>query len=331
MPKTINTSTENKAAIELSFIIPHKGREAFLIETLESISAQQTQVVFEVILVSQNETPYSSLEKFTDAINLQVIYAQGIKTISESRNLGVGHASGEILAFIDADVKLSEDWVATLVPLLSDSEEIKLVSAMQINGEHPPPLERIRTALSNAEVDQFVNFLPGRNLMLHRATFEQVGGFPAHLVTCEDYYFTDKVAQTGKLLYTSLTTYVHLGEDKALNAMFSKEIWRGQSNLASMDGRKIPLREWPSFVIPIAILMGLFMSLIAAIVCMPISFGLLAITLLPYMAYTLRLKRLVGDQVSVWHCLQFYAVYFPARAIGTIMGVKQNISTKSHG
>ena len=315
----------------ISFIIPHKGREQMLLQTLDSLAALTTPPTeWEVIVVSQNDALSPELAERQTRMPLQIVFNHDGGTISYSRNLGVQHAKGEYLAFLDADIALSNNWIEEMLGCLQ-RPEVKLASAMQINSQDAPPLERIRTALSNAEIDAFVAFLPGRNLFLHRDTFEAVGRWPEHLMTCEDYYFTDKVNQLGRLYYSSGAQYVHIGEDKAFSPMYEKEIWRGQSNLASLAGRRIPLREWPSFIVPLAIpALTLFALLFTLLGFSTLAALSLLGALAPILAYSLRLKRLVGQSVSLWHCVLFYLVYFPARAIGTLKGAFAPVATRSH-
>ncbi|RDV29202.1 glycosyltransferase family 2 protein [Alteromonas aestuariivivens] len=316
----------------ISFVIPHKGREAMLLQTLHSIAAQAFDLEkMEVIVVSQNSEISDELAQLKQQLALTVVFNEPDHTISHSRNLGARQAQGEYLAFLDADVALSANWSETMLGVVSRDDDIVLVSAMQVNGPDAPSLERIRTALSNAELDTEVAFLPGRNLFLHRDTFWKVGGFPEHLLTCEDYYFTDRVNQLGNLFYTSKASYVHLGEDKAFIPMFRKEIWRGQSNLKSLSGRRIPLREWPSFVVPIAVLSCWLLAIICLVISEP-GFATLAFVggILPVIVYALRLTRLARGDVGWPQCISFYLLYFPARAIGTVAGIRQNIGTNSH-
>jgi hypothetical protein len=166
-----------------------------------------------------------------------------------------------------------------------------------------------------------VAFLPGRNLLLKRSLHDAIGGFPEHLQTCEDYFYTEKVSQHGQLFYTSSTDYIHLGEDKTLSQTFSKEIWRSEYNLRSVSGRTVPLREWPSILLP-------FWFCIA-ILALPLSLcwpALLAPALLMYIApvaaYSLRLYRQPAHQVSVAYISVFYSIYFVARTIGTVAGLR---------
>jgi glycosyltransferase involved in cell wall biosynthesis len=316
--------------MQLSFIIPHKGRFEMLIETIESIVGQQTlNHTFEIIVVSQTEDIKNCKLSTFEGLNLKIFTRPVEDTISSSRNFGVQQASGDYLAFLDADIYLSKNWVDQMfTELLSHPDRI-IVSAMQVCDEKAPALEQIRTSLSNVEVDQSVAFLPGRNLFMSKKSFEKIGGFPEHLITCEDYYFTDKAAKLGKLYYTSSATYRHIGEDKEFSAMFKKEIWRGQSNIQSLAGRTVPLRELPSFFVPPAILfLVIFMA-----VCFMFGWSQLAtisllLAMLPPFVYSARLFSIAKSKVQFLPILWFYIVYFPARAIGTFAGVFKTIKIK---
>lgn len=316
--------------MQVSFIIPHKGRIEMLAATVASIwNLEFESEQYEIIVVTQNPTLDETALASRDGRSVKVIYETADKTISALRNTGVAHTSGKYLAFLDADVALSANWLTALLAELNIESDRVLVSAMQQCDQHAPVLEKIRTALSNSETDAYVRFLPGRNLLLSRETFDKVGGFPEHLITCEDYYFTDQVSQLGRLFYSSNASYVHLGEDKRLDEMFKKEIWRGQSNIQSIKGRTIPLSEWPSFLVPVWIAAFALIGLMALVFLQHNLFAAsLVLTLLPIILYTNRLFKLCENQVSYWHVLKFYLVYFPARVIGTFGGVIKSVEIK---
>ncbi|HVK99732.1 MAG TPA: glycosyltransferase family A protein [Dongiaceae bacterium] len=307
----------------ISFIIPHKGRETMLRQTLQSIARQQADAAqIEVILVTQNPVLESDTLPLPAQLQVTTLHRPEQDTISRLRNLGVQQARGEYLAFLDADVEIAPDWVASMLAELNADPTRVLVSAVQRCADDAPPLEKIRTVLSNAVTDADVRFLPGRNLFLRRSTFEAVGGFPEHLVTCEDYYFTDRVHGLGRLYYSSRSHYVHLGEDKRYDEMYRKEIWRGQSNLQSIQGRKIPLSELPSFLVPLWIAFFALCALISLfLLSIPALLLALGLALLPVMLYSVRLHRLARGSIAFSHILHFYLLYFPARIIGTFTGL----------
>ena len=316
----------------ISFIIPHKGRELFLQKTIESVIQQKIDTsLLEVIIVTQNNELTEKIKSYTNKISLNIYIRPETENISALRNFGVEKSTGKYLAFLDADVELSSNWSECMLDSLNTVNGRVITSAIQKNGTNAPPLEIIRTALCNAVTNQNVSFLPGRNLFLSRETFYQIGGFPEHLITCEDYYFTDRATKFGDLFYTSGASYIHLGEDKDFYEMAKKEIWRGQSNLLSIKGRRIPLSEVPSFIIPVGLiaffLLGFVLLLSGYLLYAGFSFML---AIIPVVIYSSRLYRLAADQVSLFHIIKFYLYYFPARAIGTIGGAFKTFSTRSH-
>ena len=106
-------------SINTSFIIPHKGREDMLIETLTSIAELKTpKEQYEVILVSQNKEISEALSEFKETVNLRVVNNNENNTISHSRNLGAGLATGKYLAFLDADVALASNWLDVMLSLI---------------------------------------------------------------------------------------------------------------------------------------------------------------------------------------------------------------------
>jgi glycosyltransferase involved in cell wall biosynthesis len=315
--------------VDISFIIPHKGRIELLTQTIDSIIKQKFDLSrIEIIVVTQN-TDLSQINFNAGALgNLTILNRPTTDTISSLRNFGVKQSSGEFLAFLDADIALATNWISAMLMELENPKFI-LVSAAQANDVDAPPLEKIRTALSNATLDTEVNFLPGRNLFLRKADFDRTEGFPEHLITCEDYYFTDQLHHLGILYYSSKASYVHLGEDKKYPEMFKKEVWRGQSNLLSIKGRKIPIREIPSIVVPLSIVLLLFIGIIFFILNFhALTLVLLGAILFLFFSYTFRLMKLLKGDVTSWHVIKFYLYYFPARAYGTIVGLFKSLDVE---
>ncbi len=307
----------------VSFIIPHKGRFDMLKETLRSITEQdypQTQI--EVIVVSQ--TPEIRDEKLISdtELSLTIFIRPESETVSALRNYGTNHSSNNYLAFLDADIYISPNWISTMLSHLEKTPERSIISGTQICEASSPPMEKIRTSLASAEKDQTIAFLPGCNLFLSREVFDKVSGFPEHLITCEDYYFTCKAAQFGSLYRTSDATYIHLGEDKNFSIAFKKEMWRGQSNLLSIRGRSIPIREVPSLILPVGICFSLLSALISlAAGYYPASLLLLGLGLTPVLIYSFRLTFILKSPVNIGVAIGFYLTYFSARAVGIIAGL----------
>ncbi|WPL17724.1 mycofactocin system glycosyltransferase [Thiorhodovibrio winogradskyi] len=312
----------DRADPTVAFIVPHKGRTDMLAQTLRSVFEQNTALTWQICVATQEpDLSLTALGVPQDA-QVRLLHAPASLTISELRNLGLEQSRSEFVVFLDADVQLSPNWLEAMYALLTNNPDYAIVSAIQANSQDAPVLERIRTALSNAKTDAEVDFLPGRNLFMRRVTVETIGGFPPHLVTCEDYYFTDQARRQGRLFYSSQASYIHLGEDKAFWPMFKKEIWRGQSNFQSVRGRYISWREIPSFIMPLLIPAGLLILLIGVWAgFLGLSVAGAGIVLLPPLLYSLRLKITTGKDLPLTELVKFYLLYFPARAYGTIRGL----------
>ncbi|MFC3121991.1 glycosyltransferase [Agaribacter flavus] len=323
MKQIVNEQNVNETIV--SFVIPHMGREEMLIETLQSIQNQDFDLnKIEVYVVTKNSHLQESVHSFAKVYRLNCVYVSQDKNISMQRNIGAENIEGQYIAFLDADVSLANNWLQAMLKKLRENRKIKLVSAIQKNSANAPPLEKLRTALSNAHVDCEVTFLPGRNLLLEKSTFHKSGGFPEHLETCEDYVFTHTISKQGILFYSADSHYVHIGEDKAFRPMAEKEVWRGLSNIASIRGRKIPLSEWPSFIVPPLFTLGVVCALLFTVFShytLAILSVLGAVTLL--CLYSFRLASLTKGDPSIATVFKFYSVYFPARTWGTIKGLMQ--------
>ncbi len=312
----------------VSFIIPHHGRTQMLKQTVESVCAldfdnNQT----EIIVVSQDPTlGETDIICPSPEVQFRVLHRPKDDTISALRNFGAAQTTSKFIAFLDADIELSRNWLRVMLEeLLAPGSGRIIVNAIQKNSPDASVLERIRTVLNNVHADCEVRFLPGCNLFMQRSSFKKIGGFPEHLMTCEDYYFTDQAFQLGKLYYSSRATYIHLGEDKKFAEMFKKEIWRAQSNFLSTKGRKITFSELPSLLVPfwLAGFCLLFMFSLMSLNYM-VSFFSLILILTPITLYATRLHRHAASEVGFPASFGFYLIYFSARVIGSVVGVMKS-------
>ncbi|MBS4429989.1 glycosyltransferase [Pectobacterium punjabense] len=110
--------------VDISVIVPIYNCEEY-IEPLFSSLLAQDNVAFEVIAINDGSTDGSLLklnEIGKSATNL-IIVSQENKGLSEARNTGIRHASGEWIAFVDGD-----DWLekSTLSTWLEKAKEQRL-------------------------------------------------------------------------------------------------------------------------------------------------------------------------------------------------------------
>jgi glycosyltransferase involved in cell wall biosynthesis len=87
-------------------------------ELLDSIKGQ-TYTNIEVIFVAERSKElYEKVKDYGEKIGLpgfKVLFNYGEPGLSQARNLGIKHANGQIIAFVDDDVVLSSCWAKELV------------------------------------------------------------------------------------------------------------------------------------------------------------------------------------------------------------------------
>ncbi|MFC1943369.1 glycosyltransferase [Chloroflexota bacterium] len=102
-------------------------REKDILELLDSIKAQTYTNIETVFVAERSKELCERVKSYAEekAIpNTKVVFNDGIQGQSPARNLGVKHAGGDIIAFIDDDVVLYPDWAEEMVQTYQDDSII---------------------------------------------------------------------------------------------------------------------------------------------------------------------------------------------------------------
>lgn len=105
---------------KLSIIIPAFNAAAHISRCIDSIFSDQCFTI-EVIIVNDGSTDNTEAiikEKQTFHKNIK-LYTQPNRGVSAARNLGIKHAKGEYILFVDSDDQLANDWQNIIQPYLT--------------------------------------------------------------------------------------------------------------------------------------------------------------------------------------------------------------------
>jgi glycosyltransferase involved in cell wall biosynthesis len=167
----------------VSFIIPAFNEAGALPACLHSIlTLKGIGVSFEVIVVDNNSTDQTA--KVAEASGVRVVpcIAQGI---AAARNAGALEAKGDLLAFIDADGRVSQGW---LNAALLGAEKSGVVTGWNYFRERNVFFRLYFNSYSIVffalqSLSRFFGktIVAGNNLVIRRDLFDRAGGFPCYV------------------------------------------------------------------------------------------------------------------------------------------------------
>jgi glycosyltransferase involved in cell wall biosynthesis len=175
----------------ISVVIPVYNCEKTIRETIASV-LEQTFQDFELLVVDDG-----SQDATIDAINhIQdrrlKIFSQSHAGISASRNYGIDQASGEFIAFLDADDLWSSDKLESQLEALEKNPQASVAySWTDFIDESSQFLHPGLHVTANGDVYAkllVLNFLEsGSNALIRREALDKVGGFDGYMDSFEDW------------------------------------------------------------------------------------------------------------------------------------------------
>lgn len=224
----------DSALPRVSIILPARNEAEFIRRTLRALEAlDYPRDRYEIIVVDNGSTD-ATVEAAT-ALGATVLMQPDVR-VGELRNRGSQIATGEILAFLDADCLAPAGWLRSAVDALGDD------SVGAVGGICTAPEEGtwVEGAWANRPpaAQQEVAALAASSLIIRTSLFNQLNGFDARLHAGEDDDLSRRVREAG---YTLLTlpacVVVHLGYPASLFGVLRRQIWHGRSQLQVAHGK----------------------------------------------------------------------------------------------
>lgn len=158
------------------------------VEAVESLYTQTYQDIEVIIVIDGNETLCKRVRATFGVKADTVIHCnEENRGLLQSRNIGVDHARGEVIAFIDDDAVAHEEWVEELVRAYRDRDAVAVGGKMDprwVAGKPRYLPEEFYwlvgvTQRGFADGEGEVRNTFGSNLSFRREVFQELGGFNA--------------------------------------------------------------------------------------------------------------------------------------------------------
>ncbi len=198
--------------MKLSVIVPCFNAERTLSRQLDAL-AQQSMAPWEVIVADNGSTDRSVEVARSFATKLprfKLVDAASRQGASHARNVGARAASGDALAFCDADDEVGIDWVAGLLESLREHDFV--ASRFDLTKLNPS-LRYVHPQATGLIRDPTFDFLPragGCGLAVRRSIHEAVGGFDEAIRFHEDTDYCWKIQLAGTDLEWAPKAMMHV-------------------------------------------------------------------------------------------------------------------------
>ncbi|HEY4379343.1 MAG TPA: glycosyltransferase family A protein [Acidobacteriaceae bacterium] len=198
--------------MRLSFVVPAYNEEAYLPACLESILAQTRELGDAVeILVVNNAS--------TDRTREVALSYPGVRVVDEmrkgltfARQAGFAASSGELIANVDSDSRLTPGWVEKVLKgFASDPKMVSMSGPFVYYDLTPQQLVSVRIFYAIAFLVYAVNrwvlragsMVQGGNFVLRRDALEKIGGFNTAIAFYgEDTDVARRMSQVGDVVFT---------------------------------------------------------------------------------------------------------------------------------
>jgi glycosyltransferase involved in cell wall biosynthesis len=310
--------------ILVSFVIPVFNGEHDIARCLRSIQCLHFPLEqFEVIVMDNGSTDRTVQIVHELGFDCQVVPKVHVSAL---RNRGVAVARGEYIAFVDADVELTPDWL--LHGLISFQKQ--QIVASGCFPRVPQAATWVQRAWNVHQRGKYmehttwpVPWLPSMNLIVRRQAFLAVAGFNEHLETVEDVDLCYRLGQQGLILCNPAMDAIHWGEAPDLRTFWRKEVWRSLGNIRGVIAHGLRWDELPSVGYPLYMLGGGLFALIGGSIdlwrghCLfsPVSLSLLGF---PALMLALRTVRWAKRPALIPQLFLLYLIYGFARAYAVV-------------
>jgi glycosyltransferase involved in cell wall biosynthesis len=216
-------------ADSLTCIVPVLNGEKYIGACLHALTSQLRPG--DELIVADNGSTDRTIEIVGSFATARLQRHPGM-TVAALRNKGAAQASGALLAFVDSDCLVQENWRAEIIRVMTD-QTIAASGSMPDIAPDAPWVERAWGSLKYRR-PRPVHYIPAMNFVMRADWFKKINGFDPNLVTDEDTDICYRLIQAGgKIFEDPRIAALHLGNPKSIASFIAKEKWHASSIMAT--------------------------------------------------------------------------------------------------
>ena len=162
------------------------------------------------------------------------------RNLAASRNIGLAHCSGDIIAMTDDDAEVFPDWLARMQQAHRAHPEAGAVGGPVLGTNTARLVGKLADLITFPvwQAPQYVRTLPGVNISYKRAVIEQLGPQDEALFRGEDVDYNWRVQQLGYKIYFDPAIKVDHHHRPTLRGLFQQHYMYGRAYY-------LVRRKWP--------------------------------------------------------------------------------------
>lgn len=233
---------------KVSIIIPTHNRHDKLAETVAGLRCQTLPgTEYEVLVVDDGSAPPVALTGELENPVCCVLRLEGIER-SAARNTGAAAAQGRVLVFLDDDIGVQKDFLATHLRAHEEWPGALVVGAIHLpDASLATPFGRFRQNLEQLGLPQMrgpiamKNFCTAANMSIDRELFVALGGFNQALKSSEDQELALRhTTRGGQIVFIPEADTIHHDHSLDIQSYCQRVKW-GSENIITF------CQAWPDW------------------------------------------------------------------------------------
>ena len=224
----------------VTVVIPVRDGAAVIGACLDAIASQRAAPPYDIVVVDNGSSDGTA--------SIVCGHPAGARLVSEprpgsyaARNTGIAAATGQIVAFTDADCTPDPGWLAAACAAIDTGADIIGGRIAMHRSPRPTVAERYDRAVYLRQEDLVLHhgWAVTANLVVRRSVFDVVGCFDATLPSGGDREFCLRAAAAGyPVAYAADVMVGHRPRTRM------REIWRVNRRIGSGFRRSLDVRAW---------------------------------------------------------------------------------------